>query len=86
MGTNQCLVDFSVNSTTPVVEKISNLKITGNVTPKSWFKHIHRITKLGKEKTDFLAIEILSEIIYWYKETPVKDKQGKIFVRPDYNY
>lgn len=57
-------------SVTPAVAAIGRLGFTGNVTPKIWHKRI--LTPAGK--ADFKAITLLSDILYWYRPTEIRDE------------
>lgn len=57
-------------SITPAVAAIGRLGFTGNVTPKIWYKRI--LTPSGK--ADFKAITLLSDILYWYRPTEIRDE------------
>lgn len=54
----------------PIVNEISQMNITGNVVPIEWFKYI----TFKNGKPDLLGIMILSEIIYWYRATVMRDE------------
>lgn len=59
----------------PVVDKISQMNFEGNITPNTWFQHIKRQTETKKiYKTDLLAIAILSDLIYWYRASEIRDE------------
>lgn len=55
---------------TPEVMAIGQLNISGNVTPANWWKHI----RLPSGRPDATAIALLSEIVYWYRPTEVRDE------------
>ncbi len=55
---------------TPAVAALSRIRITGNVTPQEWYQHI----KLPNGKSDFIAITLLADIVYWYRATEVRDE------------
>ena len=57
----------------PEVDAIGQLRITGNVTPQSWYQHIRYSNKRGNYP-DLLAIAILSDIVYWYRPFEVRDE------------
>lgn len=57
-------------SITQTVAAIGRLGFTGNVTPKIWYKRI--LTPSGK--ADFKAITLLSDILYWYRPTEIRDE------------
>lgn len=52
------------------VAKIGELNLEGNIIPHNWYKHI----TFESGKADLNAIIILSEIVYWYRPTVVKDE------------
>lgn len=53
------------------VAEIGNISITGNIVPPLWFKTI--TFESGKPDTN--SILILSDILYWYRPTEVRDEQ-----------
>lgn len=57
-------------SITQAVAAIGRFGFTGNVTPKIWYKRI--LTSSGK--ADFKAITLLSDILYWYRPTEIRDE------------
>lgn len=52
------------------VEKIGKLHVQGNVLDSGWFQHL----TLTNGKANLNAIIILSEIIYWYKPSEIRDE------------
>lgn len=57
------------------VDKMSRLRITGNVIPSAWFHTIRKDT--GKPNMN--AIVILSDIVYWYRPFEIRDETtGKL--------
>lgn len=60
-----------MRETTPEVEAIGQFNITGNVIPNSWFKTI--VGDTGKPNVN--AIMVLSDIVYWYRPTEVRDER-----------
>ena len=53
-----------------IVDEISKMNFTGNVIPLTWFK-----TMLGDTgKPMLLAIDLLADIVYWYRPTEVRDE------------
>jgi len=56
---------------TEAVAAIGRLNITGNVIPATWWSAI----TFGSGKPDCTAIVLLSDIIYWYRPTEVRDEQ-----------
>lgn len=57
---------------TDTVREISNIHFTGNVIPDQWYKHI----KFENGKADLISINILADIIYWYRKTEVRDEES----------
>lgn len=58
--------------TTPTVDAIEQIEIAGNVIPPSWYQAI----KTDTGKTALLAINILSDIVYWYRPTIRRDEES----------
>jgi hypothetical protein len=58
----------------PVVDAIAHIKFEGDITPRSWYKHICYQTKSGEKKADRLAIDILADIVYWYRPYQQRDE------------
>lgn len=64
-----------INTGNEKVDKMHEINITGNVTPPAWYKTITR----DSGKPYLQAIIILSDLVYWYKPTEVRDEaSGKI--------
>lgn len=55
---------------TESVMAIGQINFTGNITPANWWRHI----KLPSGRPDQTAITLLSEIVYWYRPTEVRDE------------
>ncbi len=56
--------------TTPVVDAISEINLEGNITPNSWYGCIRK----PNGKVDLLAIDILSDIVWYYRATEERDE------------
>lgn len=54
----------------PIVDEIATLNITGNVIPQAWYYTIVN----EKGKVNYLAINILADIVYWYRPTEHRDE------------
>ncbi len=55
----------------PITQKLIGINLTGNIIPMTWFNFI----KKGKrEQPDLLAINILADILYWYRPSEVRDE------------
>lgn len=64
---------------TAICQAIDQFSFKGHIIPAEWYQTITRATTKGKVKADILAINILSEIIYWYRISETKDeKTGRI--------
>ncbi|WP_272515616.1 MULTISPECIES: hypothetical protein [unclassified Providencia] len=62
---------MSISKPTEAVNRIGGLNLSGNVIPSSWWQHI----KLPSGKPDSTAIVLLSDIVYWYRPSEVRDEQ-----------
>lgn len=62
------------NNITPIVKAISEIEISGNITPLMWYQNIRSYNKRGS-KPHLLAITILSDIIYWYKPKYIRHEE-----------
>jgi len=67
-------------STSEMLSCMHQFGITGNITSPTWYKIIKwkfsDKTPNGKPHRE--AIELLSEIFYWYRPTEVKDQKGNV--------
>lgn len=52
------------------VDRLSRLRLTGNVIPPAWYRTILRDTG----KPYLIAIVILSDIVYWYRAAEIRDE------------
>ncbi|RJF74434.1 hypothetical protein D3875_03925 [Deinococcus cavernae] len=65
--------------TTPVVEAIGRLNITGNVTPHVWY--LRSEFRTDSNRPDRNMITAMADILYWYRPREVRDEEhGGIFV------
>lgn len=53
------------------VDRIGHINISGDVKPRIWHKTI--VNEQGKPQR--LAMDILSEIVYWYRPQEVRDER-----------
>ena len=56
--------------------KLININFQGNLIPMPWYQHI----KLASNKADLLAINLLADIVYWYRPVAVRDEQTGQFM------
>ncbi|MGV6478802.1 primosomal protein I [Pantoea agglomerans] len=61
---------MSISTPTQDVLAIGRISISGNVIPSTWW---HRI-KLPSGRTDQTAITLLSDIVYWYRPSEVRNE------------
>lgn len=54
----------------PTVDRLSRIRLTGNVIPPSWYRTV--VKETGKPY--LTAIVILSDIVYWYRAAEVRDE------------
>lgn len=52
------------------VDEIGEINFSGNITPQIWYKTV--VTEKGKPH--YLAISILSDIVYWYRPAEIRDE------------
>jgi DnaD/phage-associated family protein len=57
-----------------VVDQVGEMKIEGNLVPHLWYKNI----TFSNGKAHFVAITLLADILYWYRPTIVRDKNGDV--------
>lgn len=53
-----------------IVDEVGQMNFSGNITPEIWYKTIIN----DKGKPHLLAITILSDIVYWYRPSEVRDE------------
>lgn len=65
----------------PLVDAIAQIHLEGDITPRSWYKHIcYQTIKTEQCKADRLAVDILSDIVYWYRPSEIRDEITGEFV------
>jgi hypothetical protein len=52
------------------VEAIGSINFEGNIIPIEWYRHL----RLPNNKPDLVSIILLSDIIYWYRPTTIRDE------------
>lgn len=60
-----------------VVDQVGNTHFEGNIIPANWYQ----ILKMSNGKPDVNAVILLSEIVYWYRPTIVRDEDSGQIVR-----
>lgn len=60
----------ALTSGNDIVDALASMQFVGNVIPQTWYRHIVKDTG----KPDLLAIVLLSDIVYWYRPTEVRDE------------
>ena len=61
-----------LSSGNPIVDEMAEINISGNIIPQTWYGTILR----PNGKPYLLAIVILSDIVYWYRPTEMRDEQS----------
>lgn len=60
-----------------IVDEVSEMNLTGNIVPLTWFK-----TMTGETgKPMLLAINILSDVVYWYRAKEIRDEDSGDLVK-----
>ena len=62
--------NITLKTGNPIVDEVATLNITGNVIPHAWYYTIVN----EKGKVNYLAINILADIVYWYRPTEHRDE------------
>lgn len=52
------------------VDAIATMAVTGNVIPATWYK----TTVTASGRADLAAINILSDVLYWYRSSEIRDE------------
>ena len=66
----------------PIVDMIGRFNFNGNIVPETWYRTIVN----EKGKTNTLALLILSDIVYWYRPTEVRDeKTNNVYYKKKFN-
>lgn len=58
------------SSNNSIVDEMIGFEFAGNLVPHSWYKTILK----ENGKPDLVAITILSDVVYWYRPTEVRDE------------
>lgn len=68
-------MEYSTGS--EIVDQMKSLNITGNVIPPIWYKVFNNtdIESEASGKIRLLAINILADIVYWYRPTEIRDEK-----------
>ena len=61
---------------TPTVLAIEQMDLSGNMIPPSWYQQI----KTDTGKTALLAINILADVVYWYRPTICRDEETGLII------
>lgn len=64
-------MNINISTGNSIVDAVGRMNFSGNVIPEAWYK---TVTKNGKP--NLLAINILAEIVYWYRPTEFRDESN----------
>lgn len=64
-----------LRSGSDILAEMAEIEITGNIIPNRWYSIIVRATKKGLVKADLLAINILADVVFWYRLKEVRDEE-----------
>lgn len=67
-----------MTSGNPIVDAIGEMNYEGNIVPHSWFNCPRLQFENGKP--NMVAITLLSDIIYWYRPTVIRDERSNRIV------
>jgi DNA-binding Lrp family transcriptional regulator len=59
------------------VDLVGTMNLEGNIIPHSWYSQF----KFQNGQPDFLSMLILSEVVYWYRPTYVRDEQSGVVLQ-----
>ena len=65
---------YGVGKMNESVIAMQNIDLKGNIIPHQWFNTI----KKESGSVDYMAILVLSEIVYWYRPTYKFDESGRV--------
>jgi hypothetical protein len=61
-----------INSGNSIVDEVGQMNFTGNIVPKRWFD----VIKFANGKPNLVAINLLADIVFWYRPTEVRNEDG----------
>ena len=70
MSSNAWPKEANARAPTPDVEAVAAISLEGNIIPVEWYAKI----TFDNKKPDLNAIIILSDILYWYKPSTIRDE------------
>lgn len=70
-GENTMENNFTIQTGNKIVDQMAKINFSGNVIPEIWYQTI--INENGK--VNLLAINILADVVYWYRPTENRDEQ-----------
>lgn len=63
-------MEIKISTGNRIVDAVARINITGNVIPEAWFVTIVN----EKGNVNFLAINILADLVYWYRPAEIRDE------------
>ena len=70
-GRSVTLIGYLISGN-PIVDTMGTMNITGNVVPTIWYRTMLK----DKGKPYLLAIAILADNVYWYRQTEARDQNS----------
>lgn len=67
-------MDLKTNNN--IVDEVGKINISGNVIPINWYKALNNKDSKFSGKIRLLAINILADIVYWYRPTEIRDEKS----------
>ena len=65
-------MELTYSTGNAIVDQMAEMNITGNVVPLTWFQ-----TMIGDSgKPMLLAIDLLADIVYWYRPKEIRDEES----------
>ena len=54
---------------------LADQRIEGNIIPLRWFQVIGTKNRYGQFKANLLAVNIMAELVYWYRPVSMRDSE-----------
>ncbi len=67
-------MDIILSTGNRIVDAVGRIHFSGNIIPEAWYKTI--INEKGN--VHFIAINILADLVYWYRPSEIRDEHSNI--------